>query len=301
MSIIGASSLDSHPRQHRRILDAEMCYVDVGGGDPTVFLHGNPTSSYLWRNVIPFVGGLSRCLAPDLIGMGRSSRVSLPGPRFAEHAAYLDAWFDELNLDRVVLVVHDWGSALGFDWACRHPDRVVGIAYMEAIVQPRRWDDFPDGRDAMFRALRSDRGERMVLDDNFFIETILPKSVIRPLGDAEMEAYRAPFRTRESRGPMLMFPRELPIEGEPADVVKTVEEYGRWMASNDIPKLFISAEPGALLVGRAREFCRTWRNQEEVTVKGIHYVQEDSPVEIGRALESFVAAVRRGNKREVMS
>jgi haloalkane dehalogenase len=168
---------------------------------------------------------------------------------------------------------------------------------MEAIVQPRRWDDFPDGRDAMFRALRSDRGERMVLDDNFFIETILPKSVIRPLGDAEMEAYRAPFQSRESRGPMLMFPRELPIEGEPADVVKTVEEYGRWMASNDIPKLLISAEPGALLVGRAREFCRTWRNQEEVTVKGIHYVQEDSPVEIGQALESFVAAVRRGTRQ----
>jgi haloalkane dehalogenase len=292
MSIIDAPSLDPHARQRRRILDAEMCYADVGHGDPTVFLHGNPTSSYLWRNVIPFVSGLSRCLAPDLIGMGRSSRVPLPGLRFAEHAAYLDAWFDELNLDRVVLVVHDWGSALGFHWACRHPDRVVGIAYMEAIVQPRRWADFPDGRDAMFRALRSDRGERMVLDENFFIETILPKSVIRPLGDAEMEAYRAPFLSRESRGPMLMFPRELPIEGEPADVVKTVEEYGRWMASNDIPKLFISAEPGALLVGRAREFCRTWRNQEEVTVKGIHYVQEDSPVEIGRALESFVAAVR---------
>jgi haloalkane dehalogenase len=297
MSIIDVPSLDSHTRQRRRILDAEMCYVDVGHGDPTVFLHGNPTSSYLWRNVIPFVSGLGRCLAPDLIGMGRSSRVSLPGPRFAEHVAYLDAWFDELNLDRVVLVVHDWGSALGFHWARRHPDRVVGIAYMEAIVQPRRWDDFPDGRDAMFRALRSDRGERMVLDDNFFIETILPKSVIRPLGDAEMEAYRAPFQSRESRGPMLMFPRELPIEGEPADVVKTVEEYGRWMASNDIPKLFISAEPGALLVGRAREFCRTWRNQEEVTVKGIHYVQEDSPVEIGRALESFVAAVRRGTRQ----
>ena len=297
MSIINVPSLDLHPRQRRRILDAEMSYVDVGHGDPTVFLHGNPTSSYLWRNIIPFVSGLGRCLAPDLIGMGRSSRVSLPGPRFAEHAAYLDAWFDELNLDRVVLVVHDWGSALGFHWACRHPDRVVGIAYMEAIVQPRRWDDFPDGRDAMFRALRSDRGERMVLDDNFFIETILPKSVIRPLGDADMEAYRAPFLSRKSRGPMLMFPRELPIEGEPADVVKTVEEYGRWMASNDIPKLFISAEPGALLVGRAGEFCRTWRNQKEVTVKGIHYVQEDSPVEIGRALDSFVAAIRRGTRQ----
>jgi len=300
MSFIDSSSLDSHPRQRRRILDAEMCYVDTGHGDPAVFLHGNPTSSYLWRNVIPFVSGLSRCFAPDLIGMGRSSPASVRGLRFAEHARYLDAWFDQLNLDRVVLVVHDWGSALGFDWARRHPDRVAGIAYMEAIVQPRRWDDFPDGRDAMFRALRSERGERMVLDDNFFIETILPKSVIRQLGDEEMEAYRAPFRSRESRWPMLMFPRDLPIEGEPADVVKTVEEYGQWMASNDIPKLFISAEPGALLVGRAREFCRTWRNQQEVTVKGIHYVQEDSPVEIGRALESFVAGVQRG-KREVKS
>jgi haloalkane dehalogenase len=289
---------DAHPRRRVRVLDSEMAYVDVGTGGPIVFLHGNPTSSYLWRNIIPFVGAEGHCLAPDLIGMGQSGKSPAGAYHFADHARYLDAWFAAVvPTGRVILVLHDWGSALGFHWARRNPERIAGIAYMEALVQPRRWEDFTHGRDAIFRALRSDAGERMVLDDNFFIETILPKSVIRPLGDAEMEAYRAPFRTRESRGPMLMFPRELPIEGEPADVVKTVEEYGRWMASNDIPKLFISAEPGALLVGRAREFCRTWRNQEEVTVKGIHYVQEDSPVEIGRALESFVAAVRRGTRQ----
>jgi haloalkane dehalogenase len=293
MSFIEPSRLDSHPRRRTGILDAEMSYVDLGRGNPIVFLHGNPTSSYLWRNIIPFVSELGRCLAPDLIGMGSSSPASVRGPRFVDHRRYLDAWFDALGLNRnVVLVVHDWGSALGFDWARRHPDHVQAIAYMEAIVQPRRWEDFPNGRDAMFRALRSDQGERMVLDDNFFIETILPKSVIRPLSEEEMEAYRVPFRSRESRWPMLVFPRELPIDGEPPDVVEAVEAYGQWMASNDLPKLFISAEPGALLTGRARDFCRTWHNQQEVTVKGIHYVQEDSPVEIGRALQSFVAAIR---------
>jgi haloalkane dehalogenase len=302
MSFITPSSLDRHPRQRLHVLDAEMSFVDAGHGDPIVFLHGNPTSSYLWRNIIPFVSGLGRCLAPDLIGMGLSRSASVHRPRFADHSRYLDAWFDALHLDRqVVLVVHDWGSALGFDWARRHPDRVEAIAYMEAIVQPRRWEDFPNGRDAMFRALRSDQGERMVLDDNFFIETILPKSVIRPLSEEEMRAYRVPFRTRESRWPMLVFPRELPIDGEPPDVVKAVEDYGQWMASSDIPKLFISAEPGALLTGRARDFCRTWRNQREVTVNGIHYVQEDSPVEIGRALQSFVAAVRCRREQEVTS
>ena len=302
MSFITPSSLDRHPRQRLQVLDAEMSFVDAGQGDPIVFLHGNPTSSYLWRNIIPFVSGLGRCLAPDLIGMGLSRSASVHRPRFADHSRYLDAWFDALHLDRqVVLVVHDWGSALGFDWARRHPDRVEAIAYMEAIVQPRRWEDFPNGRDAMFRALRSDQGERMVLDDNFFIETILPKSVIRPLSEEEMTAYRVPFRTRESRWPMLVFPRELPIDSEPPDVVKAVEDYGQWMASSDIPKLFISAEPGALLTGRARDFCRTWRNQREVTVNGIHYVQEDSPVEIGRALQSFVAAIRRRREQEVTS
>jgi haloalkane dehalogenase len=287
------SRIDVHPRQQVQVLDARMSYVDVGRGDPIVFLHGNPTSSYLWRNIIPFLTGVGRCLAPDLVGMGRSGPSPTRAYRFGDHARYLDAWFEALNLSqRVVLVLHDWGSALGFHWARRHPDRVQGIAYMEAIVQPRRWEDFPDGRDAIFRALRSDSGERMVLDDNVFVETVLPKSIMRPLSDEEMTAYRAPFLEREARLPTLVWPRELPIAGEPADVVSAVESYGAWLAESRVPKLFISAQPGALLTGRAREFCRTWPNQQEVSVKGIHYLQEDSPVEIGRALHDWVRTLR---------
>lgn len=279
---------DPHPRRRVRILDSEISFVDLGHGDPIVFLHGNPTSSYLWRNVIPHVGDLGRCLAPDLVGMGQSAPAPADNYRFADHARYLDAWFEALDLSNVTLVLHDWGSALGFHWACRHPDRVRAIAYMEAIVAPRRWQDFPPGRADMFRALRGAKGERLVLDDNFFIETVLPKSVIRRLSDAEMDAYRRPFRERAARLPMLVWPRELPIESDPADVVAAVERYGAWLVRSEVPKLFINAEPGALLVGPARDLCRRFPNQREVTVPGIHYVQEDSPAEIGRALRMFL-------------
>ena len=288
------SPVDTHRRKRVPVLDTEMCFVDVGEGDPVVFLHGNPTSSYLWRNIIPSVTDLGRCLAPDLVGMGRSGRAPNGAYRFVDHARYLDAWFDVMGLRRnVLLVLHDWGSALGFHWARRHAERVQGIAYMEALVQPRVWSDFPNGRDAAFRALRSEKGEAMVLDDNFFVETVLPKSILRTLTEEEMDAYRAPFRTRDSRWPTLVWPRELPIDGEPADLVWVVEDYAAWLSTTDLPKLFISAEPGALLVGRAREFCRTWRYQREVSVKGIHFIQEDSPDDIGAALRSFVGGLRR--------
>jgi len=273
-----------------RVLDSEMHHVESGQGTPIVFLHGNPTSSYLWRNIIPHVSGLGRCLAPDLIGMGRS--WSAPAYRFADHARYLDAWFDALGLtSNVTLVMHDWGSALGFYWASRHPERISAIAYMEAIVQPRLWTDFPPGRDGLFRTLRSTQGEQLILDENFFVETVLPKSVLRTLTDEEMDVYRAPFPTAESRIPTLVFPRELPIEGSPADVVEIVESYGSWLATSQVPKLFIAAEPGSLLVGRAVEFARTFPNQREVAVKGIHYIQEDSPHEIGSALREFLLDV----------
>jgi len=287
------SSTDSHPRHRVRVLDAEISYVEVGQGDPIVFLHGNPTSSYLWRNIIPFLAEDGRCLAPDLVGMGQSGKSPSGAYRFADHARYLDGWFDALNLTRnIVLVLHDWGSALGFHRAFRHPDQVQAVAYMEAIVQPRRWTDFAHGRDTIFRALRSDNGEQMVLEENFFVETVLPKSIIRRLSNEEMDAYRTPFKDREARSPTLVWPRELPIDGEPADVVAIVQNYGHWLAESTLPKLFIAGEPGALLTGRAREFCRTWPNQREVTVKGIHYVQEDSPAEIGLALQDFVRGVR---------
>jgi haloalkane dehalogenase len=285
---------DPHRRQRARILDTEISYVDEGDGDPIVFLHGNPTSSYLWRNIIPYAKECGRCLAPDLVGMGQSGRSPARAYRFLDHARYLDAWFDALHLNRnIVLVLHDWGSALGFYRAFRHRDQIQAIVYMEAIVQPRRWEDFPNGRDAMFRALRSEQGERLVLDEDFFIEVVLPKSIIRKLSDEEMATYRAPFRDREARLPMLIWPRELPIDGAPPDVVKIVEDYGAWLAANDLPKLFVNADPGAQVVGRIRDFCRGWPNQREVTVPGIHFIQEDSPDQIGAAIREFVGGLRR--------
>jgi len=288
------SAADQHPRQRARILDTEISYVDAGYGDPIVFLHGNPTSSYLWRNIIPYAEECGRCLAPDLVGMGQSGKSPSQAYRFVDHARYLDAWFDALHLDRnIVLVLHDWGSALGFYRAFRYRKQVQGIVYMEAIVRPRRWEDFPNGRDAMFRALRSEQGEHLVLDENFFIEVVLPRSIIRKLSDEEMAVYRAPFRGREARLPTLLWPRELPIEGAPADVVRIVESYGEWLAGSDLPKLFINADPGAQIVGRMRDFCRGWPNQREVTVAGIHFIQEDSPDQIGAVIREFVGSLRR--------
>lgn len=287
------SAADPHPRRRVRVLDAEMSYVDVGEGRPIVFLHGNPTSSYLWRNVIPHLEGLGRCLAPDLVGMGHSSGSPSSRRTFLDHSEYLDAWFDALGLVRdVILVVHDWGSALGFHRAARHPEQVVGIAYMEAIVAPLRWDDYDADRAAVFQALRSARGEEMVLEQNLFVETVLPHGVIRKLGDEEMEAYRAPFRDRERRWQTLVWPRQLPIEGQPAEVVAAVERYGRWLAGGTCPKLLLVGDPGALLTGRARGICRAWPNQTERTVSGRHFLQEDSPHEIGRAVAEFVRRVR---------
>jgi len=291
------SASDPHPRRRVHVAGTEISFVETGQGKPIVFLHGNPTWSYLWRNIIPHVSDLGRCLAPDLVGMGQSGPSPTGSYRFADHAACLDAWFDTLGLNSdVVLVLHDWGSALGFHRASRFPEQVSGIAYMEAIVQPRRWADFPDGRDRVFRALRSPDGERMIFEDNFFIETVLPKSIMRRLSDEEFAMYRKPFVTRDARKPTLEWPRELPIEGEPSDVVEIVERYAKWLARSSVPKLFINAEPGALITGRAREFCRAWRNQREVTVKGVHYVQEDSPSEIGVALRTFIKELRGGRK-----
>lgn len=283
------TSTDSHPRKRVRVLDTEMSYVDTGHGEPVVFLHGNPTSSFLWRNIIPWLSKYRRCLAPDLVGMGQSGKSLYKSYRFADHAVYLDAWFEAVGLEKnIILVLHDWGSALGFYRAFRFPEQIKGIAYMEAIVQPRLWSDFPNGRDAIFRALRSEKGEQMILEDNFFIETVLPKSIIRTLTAEEMDAYRAPFEKPGDRLPTLLFPREIPIEGEPPHIVTIVEQYGKWLSESQFPKLLISATPGALLVGRALDFCRSWPNQREVSVKGIHYIQEDSPSEIGEAVREFV-------------
>jgi haloalkane dehalogenase len=287
------------------VFDHHMAYRDTApGGHATertfLFLHGNPTSSYLWRNVVPHLEGLGRCIAPDLIGMGSSDKLPDSGPgryTFHEHRRYLDALLVGLGLTaagRIVLVVHDWGSALGFDWARRHPHAVEGIAYMEAIVAPVTWDDWPDNARGIFSAFRSPKGEELILERNYFVEKILPLSVLSPLSEETMEAYRRPFaRPGEDRRPTLTWPRQIPIEGEPAEVVAEVEAYGRWLAGEDSPpKLFVNAEPGSILVGKQREFCRSWPNQTEVTVPGLHFVQEDSADEIGAAVAEFGASLK---------
>jgi haloalkane dehalogenase len=225
--------------------------------------------------------------------MGDSDKLPNSGPSrytYAEQREYLFALWDQLSLgSRVVLVIHDWGSALGFEWARKHPDRVAGIAYMEALVTPVTWADWPENARRVFQGFRSDGGEDMVLVKNVFVERVLPRSVLRPLTDAAMEEYRRPFaKPGEDRRPTLTWPRQIPVEGQPPDVVAVVEDYSAWLAKSDIPKLFINADPGSILVGRQRELCRTWPNQTEVTVKGLHFIQEDSPDEIGRAVADFV-------------
>jgi haloalkane dehalogenase len=293
MNETGISAKDPYERRLVPVIDSEMATVDTGTGAPIVLLHGNPTSSYLWRNVIPHLEKLGRCLAPDLIGMGDSGKASDGSYRFVDHARYLDAWFDALGLrERVTLVGHDWGSALAFHWAHRHPDRVRGIVYMEAIVRPLTWEEWPEAARRIFQGMRSPAGEEMVLQKNVFVERILPTSVLRGLTEEEMAVYRRPYREPgESRRPVLAWPREIPVDGEPADVVAIVGDYARWLASTDLPKLFIDAEPGSILVGAQRDFCRSWPNQREVSVKGLHFVQEDSPAEIGKAIADWYSSL----------
>lgn len=291
------SADERYTKKTVRVRGSEMAYVEVGEGDPIVFLHGNPTSSYLWRNVIPHLEGVGRCIAPDLIGQGDSQKLADSGPdryRFVEHRAHLDELLEKLGVDSAVtLVIHDWGSALGFDWANRHRDAVKGIAYMEAIVCPvPTWDDWPEMIRGLFQGLRSPAGEEMILTKNIFVERILPGSVLRGLGEEEMAVYRRPFaEAGEDRRPTLTWPREIPIAGEPADVTAIAREYADWLAESDVPKLFINADPGAILVGKLREFCRTWPNQAEVTVRGSHFIQEDSPDEIGTAIAAWLAEI----------
>jgi len=292
------SAAFSDQKQRRQILGKGMAYVDVGDGDPIVLLHGNPTSSYLWRNVWPHLQSLGRCIAPDLIGMGDSDKLPESGPgsyRFVEHRRYLDALLEDLDVrERVTLVIHDWGSALGFDWANRHREAVKGIAFMEAIVAPQgrdHWDTM--GMRQALEAIRSEAGDDMVLKDNYFIEEILPKAILRKLSDEEMTEYGKPFtEPGESRRPTLTWPREIPIEGEPADVSAIAADYADWLGSSDVPKLFLKAEPGAILTSdRLVGLVRGWPALTEKTVSGIHFVQEDSPHEIGHAIADWIRAI----------
>ena len=289
------SAVDPFGRKRVAVLDTQMEFVDEGGGDPIVFLHGNPTSSYLWRSVIPHVVALGRALAPDLVGMGRSSKAPSGSYRFVDHARYLEAWLAAVGLgERAILIGHDWGGALLFDWARRHAKRVQGLVYMETIVRPLEWAEWPEKARSIFEAMRSPAGEDLVLQKNVFVERILPASVLRQLTEAEMAAYRAPYlEPGESRRPTLTWPRQIPLAGQPKEVVAIVEAYGNWLAKSPLPKLFINADPGSILVGAQREFCRTWPNQEEITVKGNHFIQEDSPREIGSAIAAFVRRLRQ--------
>ena len=289
------SAQDAFPRKRLTIGETTMAYVDEGpaDGDPIIFLHGNPTSSYLWRNIIPHCTGIARCLAPDLIGMGMSGSSPSGSYRFVDHAGWLDAWMDGMGLNtNITFVVHDWGSALGFHWAKRHPEAMKGIVYMEAIVRPVTWDEWPEAAARVFQGFRSEAGEEMVLEKNIFVERVLPGSVLRGLTDEEMERYRQPYlEPGESRRPTLTWPREIPISGEPADVVEIASAYAEYLAATETPKLFINAEPGAILRGPQREFCRSWKNQTEMTVPGNHFVQEDSPHEIGQAIREWYAGL----------
>ena len=288
-----ASPID---KKFARVLDHSMAYVEAGEGDPIVLLHGNPTSSYLWRGIIPHLAGLGRCIAPDLIGMGDSDKLADSGAqryRFVEHRQYVDAFLDALGVNgNVTFVVHDWGSALGFDWANRNRQAVKGLAYMEAIVQPLTWQQWPEAALKVFQGFRSDSGESMVLTHNVFVERVLPGSIRRKLSEEEMAEYRRPFlEPGEGRRPTLTWPREIPIEGEPADVTDIVAGYAEWLRQSPVPKLFVNADPGAILVGQQREFCRSWPNQAEVTVPGIHFVQEDAPDEIGQAIAGWLRGI----------
>jgi haloalkane dehalogenase len=278
------------------VLGSPMAYHERGEGAPVLLLHGNPTSSYLWRDVIPELEGCGRLIAPDLIGMGDSAKLPNPDSntyRFTTHRQYLAAFIEAVigTMQPIVLVVHDWGSALGFDWANHHRDRISGVAYMEALVRPIvSWDEWSAAATPIFQGFRSDKGEAMILDRNMFVERVLPGSVLRKLSEAEMSEYRRPFLQREDRWPTLTWPRQIPIAGEPADVVQIAAEYSQWLAGSDLPKLFVNAEPGAILTGAVRDFCRSWKNQTEVTVPGSHFIQEDSGPAIGQAVAGWMKA-----------
>lgn len=286
-------SATEHPKQFIEVNGKRMAYVEMGEGDPIVFQHGNPTSSYLWRNIMPELANHGRCIAVDLIGMGDSAKLDDPGPdsyRYVEHRDYLFAAWRQLNVTgNVTFVIHDWGSALGFDWASQHADKVRGIAYMEGIVRPVSWQEWPEAIRPLFQGFRSAAGETMVLEKNVFVERVLPGSVLRGLTEDEMAVYRRPFENEgESRRPTLTWPRQIPLDGEPADVHQIVARYADWLCNSAIPKLFINAEPGAILTGPQREFCRGFPNQTEVTVAGSHFIQEDSPLEIAAAIRDWL-------------
>ena len=288
------SSEFKYIKKYLEVYGKRMAFVNEGEGDPTVFLHGNPTSSYLWRNIMPYAEGSGRVIAPDLIGMGDSEKLDNPGTNsytFQEHAKYLYKLFEKLDLNNVNLVVHDWGSALGFNWTRLNPSKVKSIIYMEAITSPiESWEDWPENARNIFQAFRSGAGEELVLEKNIFVERILAGD--GALSEEVMKVYLKPFKNPgEDRRPTLTWPRQIPIAGEPEDVVKIASDYEKFLSSSNIPKLFINADPGSILVGKQREKARLWPNQKEVTVKGGHFIQEISPNEIGKHIKEFLSSL----------
>ena len=297
---MGISSDFKYSKSFMTINGKNLAYVDSGEGDPIVFLHGNPTSSYLWRNVMPHLEGMGRLIAPDLIGMGDSDKLDNSGPgryTFIEHTEYLYALLEELDLNSVTLVIHDWGSALGFNWAALNPDKIKSIVYMEAITGPiESWDDWPEQARNIFQLFRSDAGEELILEKNFFVERVFAGDVgmHRALEKQELDAYIKPFEKEgESRRPTLTCPRQIPIEGEPTEVVEIVKNYAKFMSETQLPKLFINADPGSILIGKQREVARKWPNQKEVTVNGGHFIQEVSPDEIGESIKDFLIGLNK--------
>tara|TARA_B110000116_G_scaffold58916_1_gene50361 strand:- start:1322 stop:2215 length:894 start_codon:yes stop_codon:yes gene_type:complete len=296
---MGISSKFKYSKSFITINGKKLAYVDYGEGDPIVFLHGNPTSSYLWRNIMPHLEGVGRLVAPDLIGMGDSDKLDNSGPErytFIEHSEYLYGLFEKLDLNNVTLVIHDWGSALGFNWAALNPEKVKSIVYMEAITGPiESWNDWPKQARNIFQSFRSDSGEELILEKNFFVEGVFASDVevYRKLEKEELDTYIKPFKEKgESRRPTLTWPRQIPIEGEPEEVIEIANNYAKFMNETQIPKLFINAEPGGILIGKQREIARQWPNQKEVTVKGGHFIQEVSPDEIGKYVREFLIGLK---------
>ena len=290
-------SIKEHSKKNMKVFDKNMSYVEMGQGNTILFLHGNPTSSYLWRNIMPYMKEKGRCIAPDLIGMGDSDKLenkSAGTYTFIEHRKWLDELLNLLDIgNKVILVVHDWGSALGFDWAKRNQDKVAGIAYMEGIVRPlKNWDEWPSSSAPIFQGFRSEAGEKLVMEKNIFVEKVLPGSVLRGLTEEEMEVYRRPFNIPEDRRPTLDWPNQIPIEGHPKDVTEIAKSYSEYLSTSNVPKLFVNAEPGAILVGEQREFCRSWPNQQEITVSGSHFIQEDSPDLIGKGILDWLLSIQ---------
>lgn len=283
-------------KNYKEILGKQMAYIDSGEGQSIVFLHGNPASSFLWRNITPFVSDLGRIIVPDLIGMGDSEKLEgIDNPDYQYHGQYkyLSTLLDSLDLgDEINLVIHDWGSAMGFQYARENSDRIKSITFMEAIVMPLSWDQWPENARNIFQLMRSEAGEEIVLEKNIFVERILLNDSANGFTDEERNEYIRPFKNPgEDRRPTLTWPRQIPIDGSPQAVIDEVTKNGEFHKDSKIPKLFINADPGSILIGEQRDFVRSWTNLRELTVKGNHFIQEHSPKEIGEALKSFIESI----------